>query len=111
VRQWRFEIFNKPGFSDVHGASVLDDIAELGISSVQAVQSAKVFLIEADFDKDFATRVANELLVDPVCEQYYMGRSGAPAGLAKATIIDDRRRRYGRQGRQRADRTKVRSFR
>ncbi|TKJ37544.1 MAG: phosphoribosylformylglycinamidine synthase subunit PurL [Planctomycetes bacterium B3_Pla] len=55
---------------------------------VQAVQSAKVFLIEADFDKDFAERVARELLTDPVCEEYYIGRSSAPAGLAKVTLIE-----------------------
>ena len=85
MRQWRFEVFNQSGFSDVHGKSVLEDIKELGISSVQAVQSAKVFLIEADFDKNFAERVAQELLADPVCEEYYIGRSSAPAGLAKAT--------------------------
>jgi len=88
VRQWRFEVFNRSDFSDVHGKSVLEDIRELGISSVQAVQSAKVFLIEADFDKNFAERVAQELLADPVCEEYYIGRSGAPAGLAKATLIE-----------------------
>jgi phosphoribosylformylglycinamidine synthase len=72
----------------VHGKSVLEDIRELGIRTVEAVQSAKVFLIEADFDKDFAERVAKELLSDPVCEEYYTGRSGAPAGLAKATLIE-----------------------
>jgi len=88
VRQWRFEVFNRSDFSDVHGKSVLEDIKELGISSVQAVQSAKVFLIEADIDKNFAERVAQELLADPVCEEYYIGRSSAPAGLAKATLIE-----------------------
>jgi len=88
TRQWRFEVFNRPGFSDVHGKSVLEDIKELGISSVQAVQSAKVFLIEADFDDVFARRLAEELLTDLVCEQYYIGRSGPPAGLAKATLIE-----------------------
>ncbi|MHC4426339.1 MAG: phosphoribosylformylglycinamidine synthase subunit PurL [Planctomycetota bacterium] len=88
MRQWRFEVYNRSGFSDVHGKSVLEDIQELGIDSVQVVQSAKVFLIEADFDKDFAQRVAQELLTDPVCEEYYMGRSGPPAGLAKATLIE-----------------------
>jgi phosphoribosylformylglycinamidine synthase II len=88
VRQWRFEIFNRRGFSDVHGNSVLEDIGELGINSVEAVQSAKVFLIEADFDKAFAKRLAKELLTDPVCEEYYIGRSGPPAGLAKATLIE-----------------------
>jgi phosphoribosylformylglycinamidine synthase len=88
VRQWRFEVFNRSGFSDVHGDSVLEDIRELGIGSVEAVQSARVFLIEADFDQDFARRVAGELLADPVCEEYYIGRSGAPAGLARATLIE-----------------------
>jgi phosphoribosylformylglycinamidine synthase II len=88
VKQWRVEVFNRSGFSDVHGQSVLEDIQELGIGSVQVVQSARVFLIEADFDKDFAERLARELLTDPVCEEYYIGRSGAPAGLAKATLIE-----------------------
>ena len=88
MKQWRFEVFSKPGFSDVHGKRVLEDVAELGIKSIQAVQSAKVFLIEADFDKAFAERVAQELLSDPVCEEYYIGRSGPPAGLARATLIE-----------------------
>ena len=88
MKQWRIEVFNRSGFSDVHGKSILEDIKELGISSVQVVQSAKVFLIEADFDKNFADRVAHELLTDPVCEEYYIGRSSAPAGLAKATLIE-----------------------
>ena len=88
MSQWRFEVFSREGFPDVHAQSVLEDITELGLSMVQAVQSAKVFLIEADFDKDFAERVAKELLTDPVCEEYYIGRSSAPAGLAKATLIE-----------------------
>jgi len=88
VKQWRFEIFNRPGFSDVHGSSVLEDIKEIGIDTVEAVQSAKVFLIEADFDGDFAKQVGKELLSDPVCEEYYIGRSAAPAGLAKVTLIE-----------------------
>jgi len=88
VKQWRFEVFNRSGFSDVHGNSVLEDIRELGVSSVEAVQSAKVFLIEADFDEAFAKQLGKELLSDPVCEEYYIGRSGPPVGLAKATLIE-----------------------
>jgi phosphoribosylformylglycinamidine synthase len=88
VRQWRFEVFNRAGFADVAGNRVLEDIRELGIRSVEAVQSAKVFLIEADFDKRFAEHLAKELLTDTVCEEYYIGRSGKPAGLAKATLIE-----------------------
>ena len=88
MKQWRFEVFNRPGFSDVHGAGVFDDIRELGISTIEAVQSAKVFLIEGDFEDDFAQRVGAELLADPICEEFYIGRSSAPAGLARATLIE-----------------------
>jgi phosphoribosylformylglycinamidine synthase II len=88
VKQWRFEVCNKAGFPDVQGASVLTDIKEFGINVVEAVQFARVYLIEADFEKDFADRLAKELLADPVCEEYYIGRSGAPAGLAKATMME-----------------------
>jgi phosphoribosylformylglycinamidine synthase len=88
VRQWRFEVFNRSGTADVHGKSVLEEIKELQIGSVEAIQSAKVFLIEADFDEAFAKRLAKELLADPVCEEYYIGRSGPPTGLAKATLIE-----------------------
>jgi len=88
VNQWRFEVLNRAGFADVHGNGVLEDIRELGISSIEAVQSARVFLIEADFDETFARRVGAELLTDPVCQEYYLGRSGAPAGLARATLIE-----------------------
>ena len=88
MKQWRFEVFNKPGFSDVQGNAVLSDIKELGINGIQAVQFARVYLIEADFERDFAERVAKELITDPVCEEYYIGRSTAPAGLAKATLIE-----------------------
>ncbi|NIA17206.1 MAG: phosphoribosylformylglycinamidine synthase subunit PurL, partial [Planctomycetes bacterium] len=67
---------------------VLEDIKELGINTVEAVQSAKVVLIDADFDSAFAEKVARELLADPVCEDYHIGRTSAPAGLARATLIE-----------------------
>jgi phosphoribosylformylglycinamidine synthase len=88
VKEWRFEVFSRPGFADVHGNSVLEDVRELGIGAVEEVQSAKVFLVEGDFDEAFAERLARELLADPICEQYYLGRSGAPAGLARATLME-----------------------
>jgi len=88
VKQWRFEVSNRSGFADVHGEAILDDITELGITSVEAVHSAKVFLIEAEFDDDFAKRVVEQLLTDMVCQDYYIGRSSAPAGPMTATIVE-----------------------
>lgn len=83
MKQWRIEVFNKSEFPDVHGGSTLESIREVGISTVDAVQSARVFLIEADFDTEFANRVAKEILTDPVCEQYFIGRSKRRQDLQK----------------------------
>ncbi|MGA2915246.1 MAG: phosphoribosylformylglycinamidine synthase subunit PurL [Sedimentisphaerales bacterium] len=88
MKQWRFEVFNRPGSDDVSGNAVLADIKELGIDTVQEVQSARVFLIEGDFEENIAKRIAGELLTDPVCENFHIGRSAAPAGLARATIVE-----------------------
>ena len=88
MRQWRFEVFSKPGSCDIHGRDVLNDIKELRIDGIEEVQSARVFLIDGDFDDDFAKKIADELLADPVCEQCLLGKSAAPAGLAKATIVE-----------------------
>ena len=88
MKQWRFEVFNRNDCVDVHGNGIADEIRELGITTVEAVSSAMVFLIEADFDDDFAEKVACELLADPVSQQYYIGKSQAPPGLAKATLIE-----------------------
>jgi len=88
VRIWRYEVFGREGISDVHGDGVLAEIRQLGIESVEAVQSMRVYLIEAELVSGDAERVAEELLSDAVSEQYYIGRSGAPTGLAKATLIE-----------------------
>lgn len=88
MKEWRFEVFSRAGLDDVGGRSALEDIKELGIDTIQEVQSARVFLIEGDFDEVTAKRIASELLADAVCENFYIGRSAAPAGLAKATVIE-----------------------
>ena len=70
MKQWRFEVFNKAGSADVHGNSVLEDIKELGIDSVPAVQSAKVFIIEADFDRTLDEPCPSRLSTYPACHRF-----------------------------------------
>ena len=86
MNTWRFEVVNKAGFADVHGRAVLEDIRELGIGGAEAVVSARVFLIEGDFDEAFARRIGAELLADPVCEDFIIGRSEAPAGASVVEV-------------------------
>jgi len=84
----RIEVFTKPGYLDVHGDNVLADIKQLGIRTVEAAQALRVFLIEGQLEPDQLHRIARELLVDPVSEQYHTGRTGPPVGPAQATLIE-----------------------
>jgi phosphoribosylformylglycinamidine synthase len=88
VNQWRFEITPKAGFADVHGKGVLEDIHQLGITSVQTVQSTRVYLIEASFDQAFAERVGGELLADTVCQDYFIGRQNVSADQGQAMLVE-----------------------
>ena len=71
---------------------VVNEIENLGgrlnIESVEDVIFERVFLIEADFDAAMAERVAVELLSDPVCQDFYIGKSDVPAGPMPAMQIE-----------------------
>ena len=86
MNQWRFEVFSKDGFVDVHGGEAAVDIKELGIDSVGEVHFSKVFLIEADIDEAFAWRIANELLCDSVSQDCHLGRKESKA--SESVIIE-----------------------
>jgi len=88
VTQWRFEITNKTGFKDVQGQKLLESMRELGITGITAVESARVFLIDASFDEAFAQRVGAELLADPVCETFVIGHHPPSPVQGKPTVIE-----------------------
>jgi len=85
---WRFEVSNRAGFVDVRGRGVLDEIRELGINGIEAVHTVKVYLIDGDFDQAFAERIGRELLTDPVCQEFRIGRVGPPVGPMPVTVIE-----------------------
>ena len=89
VKEWRFELSTKTGFTDVHGKKILQEISELGVATVSAVETARVFLVEAGFDSTVADRVGHELLVDPVCEEVRVGRGGSENNGRAATQIEN----------------------
>ncbi len=70
----RIEVRLREGFGDPHAEGVLAQIRELGIETVSAVRSARLFFIEGDLPLDDARRVAAELLADPVIEEFQSGR-------------------------------------
>jgi phosphoribosylformylglycinamidine synthase subunit PurSL len=77
----RVEIYPAEGFGDPHADSVLHSIAELGIDSVTAVRSARLFFLFGQLDDAAVETIAADLLADPVSERYHIGSSD-PAGRA-----------------------------
>ncbi|MFH0755003.1 MAG: phosphoribosylformylglycinamidine synthase subunit PurL [Candidatus Omnitrophota bacterium] len=67
---WRIEIKDKEGVFDAAGSSILRDIADLGIGAATDVRVVQVFLVDGDIDAKSADRIARELLVDPVVQDY-----------------------------------------
>ena len=66
----RIEIKDKDGIFDAAGHGVLRDIADMGVASVVDVRVVQVFILEGDFSLPDADRIARELLVDPVAQDY-----------------------------------------
>jgi len=76
----RIDIRSKEGFGDPHAEGVLSQIRELGIEAdrVEGVCSARLFFLAGDISSDQARQVAENLLVDPVTEQYSVGGGDEP---------------------------------
>jgi len=91
---YRVEIRSKESFGDPHAQTVFNQVRELGMDSVTGVRSARLFFLVGQFSQADATRIADELLSDPVIEEYRVGSNGAPADAAlievhlKAGVMD-----------------------
>jgi len=67
---WRVEIKQKDGVPDSVGTSIARDITDLRIGEVSQVRVVSVFLLEGPISREEVKRIGDELLVDPVVEQY-----------------------------------------
>ena len=91
---YRVEIRSKESFGDPHAQTVFNQVRELGMDSVSGVRSARLFFLVGEFSQADATRIADELLTDPVIEEYHVGSTGAGADAAlievhlKAGVMD-----------------------
>ncbi len=79
----RVEVRCRPGHHDPAGAAVLEQARPLG---VRAVRTARVFLIEAPFDDLTLRRIAEQLLADPVNQQFTIGAAPAPHDGASVEV-------------------------
>ena len=66
---WRVEVKQKDGILDPKGQSIARDITDLGFG-VSQVRVVSVFLLEGDISREEVKRIGDELLIDPIVEQY-----------------------------------------
>ena len=67
---WRIEVKQKQGFLDPQGRSIARDIADLGAGEPSEVKIVCVYLLEGDISRDQIKRIGDELLIDPIVEEY-----------------------------------------
>jgi len=67
---WRVEVKLKSGILDPIGHAVAHDIRDLNVGEVDRVQVVSVFLLEGTITREEVKRICDELLIDPIVEQY-----------------------------------------
>ena len=67
---WRVEVSTRPDLLDPVGEEVGASIGDLGLTGVQAVTFTRVFFLEGDLEEPQVTRIAQELLADPVADVF-----------------------------------------
>ena len=86
---WEVDIYPAPGQPDLLGRPVATAAAELGLAADLKVAAARGYLIQADWDRCQAERVALELLTDTVVERAIV----APVGDEVESELATRDRR------------------
>lgn len=62
-----------PKGRDLRGLDIKEEIEHLGVAGIENVRVSKVYVLEGDFgeqDEEIQLKVANELLIDPVNEEF-----------------------------------------
>ena len=84
---WEIEVSSKAGERDVHGEDILRQVRDLGIESVKAVRSARLFHLDTDAGADDVARIARELLADPIVEEARISDGGRKARDPRPVVI------------------------
>jgi len=75
---WRIEIREKDGVFDALGESVRKSIRDLGLKQVDDVRVVQVYTLEGALTDDEVSRIAQQLLCDPVTQEYSCAQESAP---------------------------------
>ncbi|HUW57332.1 MAG TPA: phosphoribosylformylglycinamidine synthase subunit PurL [Planctomycetota bacterium] len=71
---WRIEVAARADLLDPAGEAVKSDIADLGVMGVSSVRFVRVFFVRTAEPRTRVLKIATELLSDPICDEYAVGR-------------------------------------
>jgi len=74
----RIEVWYRKGVFDPGSQGLCSDILDLGIKGITAVEIGSIFLIKGKISPADLKKVAQELLVDPVTQEFYSGKRALP---------------------------------
>jgi len=84
---WEIEVQLTDHARDVQGQEVLRQIRDLGIRSVTAVESARLFYLDTAAPAKDVERIAGELLTDPVVERYRLADGKRKGKDPRPTVV------------------------
>ncbi|MCM8766538.1 MAG: phosphoribosylformylglycinamidine synthase subunit PurS [Candidatus Omnitrophica bacterium] len=67
---WIIEIYKKKNIRDVFGQDIKKSIEEIGISGIEEVKVSNLYKIECKTNKKNVEKIAKELLIDKVSEDF-----------------------------------------
>jgi phosphoribosylformylglycinamidine synthase II len=70
---FRIEVSVKAGFPDPEGDRLEKDIHDIGITTVKQARVSDVYLLEGELDETEVRKIGQELLADPVVEDFSWG--------------------------------------
>ena len=70
---FRIEVSVKAGFSDPEGDKLRKDIRDIGITAVKQARVSDVYLLEGELNEAEVEKIGQELLADPVVEDFSWG--------------------------------------
>lgn len=78
---WLVRVGYKDEKFDPLGRLAKNDALDLGISGVKSVRSMPTYIIEGEISEDEVRRICDELLADPIIQQYWVENGSGEAKL------------------------------
>ena len=86
ISSHRIEVWYRKGVFDPGSQGLCSDILDLGIKGITAVETGSIFLIKGKISPDGLKKIARELLVDPVTQEFYSGKRALPKGAVSVEV-------------------------